>query len=405
MDAVKNFAKVTVSTGYDDNDVTIALSSGGGAKLPAPATDGEFNLTWWNSTDYSDPSDDPNVEIVRCTARSTDTLTVTRAQEGTSGSNKNTSAKTYKMMLTMSKKTMDDLKALITSLPDGHLFNGKIVPSVSSNNLTVAIKTLAGNDASINDPIYVRIDGTVRAITASLSFTINAGTNFLNMGGTALATKEVDLFVYLGWNVTGGNIMLVISRIPYATRLDSFVYASNTDEKGIGITGSASSAVSDPFVNIGRFAGTLSAGAGYTWTVPTYTRVNLIQKPVFETRLLSYLPTLTVGDTGSSMTLRTSSGITGNYKIHGSDIDVNGYVAQSKNGSATTYDVFLTAPMAMNIGVNQAYGVASIDNLFGNVGLYGGDTASKFQIRTAVNMSVDASERSLYYRAFNVPLI
>ena len=25
-------------------------------------------MTWWNSTDYPDPSDDPNSEIVRVTA-------------------------------------------------------------------------------------------------------------------------------------------------------------------------------------------------------------------------------------------------------------------------------------------------------------------------------------------------
>lgn len=40
-------------------------------------------------TNYPDPSDDPYVEIVRVTGISTDTLTVTRAQEGTSASNKN----------------------------------------------------------------------------------------------------------------------------------------------------------------------------------------------------------------------------------------------------------------------------------------------------------------------------
>lgn len=94
MPNVKNFAKVTVSTGYDNDDTSIVLSSGHGALLPTVP----FNVVWWNSTDYSDPSDDPNVEIVRVTARSTDTLTVTRAQEGTSGSTKNTSAKTYKMI-------------------------------------------------------------------------------------------------------------------------------------------------------------------------------------------------------------------------------------------------------------------------------------------------------------------
>lgn len=109
LDAVKNFGKVTVNTGYDASATSIVLSSGHGAKLPAPATDGQFNLVWWNATDYADPADDPNVEIVRCTARSSDTLTVTRAQEGTSASTKNTTDKTYKMILALTKKMLQDI--------------------------------------------------------------------------------------------------------------------------------------------------------------------------------------------------------------------------------------------------------------------------------------------------------
>ncbi len=113
LDAVKNFARVTVSTGYDASATSIALTGGHGALLPAPATDGLFNLVWWNSTDYSNPSDDPNKEIVRCTARSTDTLTVTRAQEGTTGSTKNTSSKTYKMVLATTAKMITDIQGQI----------------------------------------------------------------------------------------------------------------------------------------------------------------------------------------------------------------------------------------------------------------------------------------------------
>jgi hypothetical protein len=94
MDALKNFAVGTVSTGYDASATSIALTSGHGARFPVAP----FFGVWWNSTDYANPADDPNVEIVRVTARSTDTLTITRAQEGTSASTKNTGSKTYKLM-------------------------------------------------------------------------------------------------------------------------------------------------------------------------------------------------------------------------------------------------------------------------------------------------------------------
>ncbi len=111
-DATINFGKAVVSTSYGSSDTSIVLNAGMGAKFPKPST-APFNLVWWNSTDYADPSDDPNVEIVRCTAISTDTLTVTRAQEGTSASTKNTSGKTYKMILAATKKMMSDISTKI----------------------------------------------------------------------------------------------------------------------------------------------------------------------------------------------------------------------------------------------------------------------------------------------------
>lgn len=123
LDAVANFAEVTVSTGYNASDTSIALTTGHGARLPQPSTDGEFNITWWNFTDYPNPTDDPNKEIVRVTARSTDTLTVTRGQEGITATTKNTGGKTYKMVLSITKKMMDDIE---TQLAAGGVSLGKV---------------------------------------------------------------------------------------------------------------------------------------------------------------------------------------------------------------------------------------------------------------------------------------
>src|SRR5690606_19243390 len=65
-------------------------------------------------------------------------------------------------------------------LTEGQMINGKLAVSVNSNNLTVAIKTLAGNDASTSDPIYIMINGVLRTLTTALSVTKNAGTNWFN---------------------------------------------------------------------------------------------------------------------------------------------------------------------------------------------------------------------------------
>ena len=80
--------------------------------------------SWWNITDYGDPSDDPNKEIVRVTVRSTDTLTITRAQEGTSASTKNEAGKQYVMILSPTAKTITDIIAMITRETPSGTING-----------------------------------------------------------------------------------------------------------------------------------------------------------------------------------------------------------------------------------------------------------------------------------------
>lgn len=101
LNQTKNGAKVTVLNPYGAGDTSIVLQTGQGAKLP---TGTPFNVMWWNSTDYADPSDDPNAEVVRVTNIATDTLTVTRAQEGSTATTKNTSGRTYKMVAGLTAK-------------------------------------------------------------------------------------------------------------------------------------------------------------------------------------------------------------------------------------------------------------------------------------------------------------
>ncbi|MCX8159188.1 MAG: hypothetical protein N3D20_02780 [Candidatus Pacearchaeota archaeon] len=111
-DPVQNFIKVLVSGYYNSSATSITLSSGDGSKLPNPSTDGQFNLVWWNATDYQDPSDDPYKEIVRVTAKSGDVITINRGQENTTAQPHNIPGKTYKMALSLTKKTYDDLKSV-----------------------------------------------------------------------------------------------------------------------------------------------------------------------------------------------------------------------------------------------------------------------------------------------------
>ena len=107
-----NFGTVEVSTGYDASATSITLSTGEGATLPTPTTKRQFNLLWWDGTNYT-PLTDPNRELVRCTNRAGDVLTVVRAQEGTAATTKNTGSATYQMRLVQSKRSRDEIAAVI----------------------------------------------------------------------------------------------------------------------------------------------------------------------------------------------------------------------------------------------------------------------------------------------------
>lgn len=239
------------------------------------------------------------------------------------------------------------------NLGRGVLINGKIVPSVASNNLTVAIKGLDGNDPSATNPVYCRIGDTVRKITSALSVTKNAGTNWFNSGSTELATQEIDYFVYLGYNATDG-VTIGFSRIPWANEYDDFS-ATSTNDKYCAISTITNASAGDDYEVIGRFGATLSAGAGYTWSVPTFTNKNLIQCPIFETRWLNMA-------SGSITNLTIGNGtFTYNYQITKRKCDIDFYM---NFGSTTSVSGIITLqlPMAALAGQYRPFLVTMLDS-------------------------------------------
>ena len=58
--------------------------------------------------------------------------------------------------------------AELYKMPEGYMYNGKIVPSVANSDLTVALKGQDGNDPSATNPVYVMIGGTLRSVTSAL---------------------------------------------------------------------------------------------------------------------------------------------------------------------------------------------------------------------------------------------
>lgn len=228
--------------------------------------------------------------------------------------------------------------------PGGHVFNGTISPTVSSGALTLALKTLSGGDPSATDAVVTNMGGVMRVITTPLSVTIAAAANTFNAGSDELKTKEIDLFAYLSWRAAGGSAVLGCSRIPYANLYSDF-NGTATNEKYAAF--STAPAATDAVYNIGRFAGTLSAGTAYTWTVPTFTASNLVHRPIYETRWLDYTPGQTAIGGG---TLGSSAVVVAKYQVAG--MNVNIYVDVTGTITGTVTNIVISQPVGCPTGAN-----------------------------------------------------
>lgn len=226
----------------------------------------------------------------------------------------------------------------IYQVPRGYMINGKLSVTDAAG-ITVALKTLAGADPSETDPVFVRIGDTTYTITSALSRVLADGTNWFNSGSAELATKEVDYFAYLVWDSNSSAVGLTFARIPSANLISDFS-ATTTNEKYCA--GQSDFTSTDEVEVIGRFAATLSAGAGYTWSVPTYTAINLIQRPIYETRWLSFTPTYnnTIGNGTNGF----------DYKVIGNAVHVRQTFAV---GSTTTTGSVLNWTIPFTLAANE----------------------------------------------------
>lgn len=152
MDQAKNFAKVAVDGGYDASATEVDVIFTASNPLPTPP----FNVVWWNATDYPDPADDPGVEIVRVTAQDDVTLTITRAQEGTSAQDHNVAGKTYKMIACLTAHVINEDVV-------GDLFGGG--PALVYDPAGPAIK-LRYDDLGVR---FIQLDGNEIEIQSTLA--------------------------------------------------------------------------------------------------------------------------------------------------------------------------------------------------------------------------------------------
>lgn len=216
-----NNAFSTLNAGITDSATSITLASGEGALFPAPTGSGYFYATLVDTSN--------NLEIVKCTSRSTDVLTVVRAQESTSA-RAFSAADRIELRLTAASLTelrtgitdsandantvLDDenntftksQRGSITALSDG----STITPNFADNNhfsVTLAGNRTLANPSNIvagqSGSIFVTQDGTG-------SRTLAYGSQWDFVGGTA---------------PTLSTTASAIDRIDYVVRTTSSIHA------------------------------------------------------------------------------------------------------------------------------------------------------------------------------------
>lgn len=220
-------------------------------------------------------------------------------------------------------------------LPDGTVLNGKFVVTISSNDLVVTLTDKAGNTPSTASPVIVWINGTPREVTSALSVTVADGADTFGAGGVETAAKAIDYFPYLSWRAASSAVVFGISRIPWATLYSHF---SGTSTNATYAAFSTAPASTDVVVNIGRFRATLpGSGASYTpWSSVSQsapTAENTVQRPIFETSILTFLP---VG-TASSGTITTMGTCSGKYQLMGANLSFECSLAITTNGTGAGY--------------------------------------------------------------------
>ena len=102
LDQIQNFVRGELSESIDSEQTSIDVEDE--SVFPSPPA--EYNLVIYDAGNFSRATKDPNVEIVRVTDVTDDTLTVERGQENTDASNHPSSAEIF---LSVTSKMFTDI--------------------------------------------------------------------------------------------------------------------------------------------------------------------------------------------------------------------------------------------------------------------------------------------------------
>ena len=189
-----NNAKTTLAAGINSTQTTITVAPGTGSEFPSPSSGQAFQITLVSATSST------VFEICTCTARSGDSLTVIRGQEGTSGT----------PFLTNDIVGNYDTAGVMTNLVQSQQLQNQYylfaTASGTANALTATIPS-----------VLTTIPNGMSIVVTSAYANTGASTLNLTLGSTATGVLPI---------VTGNNSALIGGEIPAAGYPITLSYSS-----------------------------------------------------------------------------------------------------------------------------------------------------------------------------------
>jgi len=224
LDKAYNFAKSIISP-LASGAVSVTLTDP--SKFIDPAS-GEYNCTIWCSSLFASPTEDPNKEIVRFTAKSGSDYTITRAQEGTTDVDHNTVGESYSIAIGITAKMITDIaselgeKELTSNKSNdvsGDAASTTKYPSVKAfkdytdGKILGLLNYRGAYDASVNTYPATGGSGTGGAVLKGDMWIISvAGTlggEAVQIGDSIIANIDTPGQTAGNWNPLNGNISYV----------------------------------------------------------------------------------------------------------------------------------------------------------------------------------------------------